>query len=119
MSDQTYKGSCHCGAVQYEVTMPPPEKAFACNCSICSRTGSLMAFVQEGAFKRLGRKDATTDYQFGKKNIHHEFCSTCGVRSYAHGRGKDGAPMYMINMRCLAGIDPTKRPVETFDGASL
>src|SRR5262245_39018423 len=89
MSDQTYKGSCHCGAVQYEVTMPPPQKAFACNCSICSRTGSLMAFVKEGAFRQLGRTNATTDYQFAKKNIHHEFCSTCGVRPYARGRGKD------------------------------
>src|SRR5689334_503837 len=99
MSDHTYKGSCHCGAVQYEVAMAPPEKAFACNCSICARTGSLMAFVKADAFKRIG-EGGTTDYQFGKKSVHHEFCSTCGVRPYAHGRGKDGAAMYMINLRC-------------------
>lgn len=119
MSEQTYQGSCHCGAVRYEVSLTPPAKAYACNCSICARTGSLMAFVPQSAFKRLAGEGATTDYQFGKKNVHHEFCSKCGVRPYAHGTGKDGKVSYMINLRCLADLDPTKLPVETFDGASL
>jgi len=48
MSDpKTYEGSCHCGAVRYQVTMAPPEKAYACNCSICARAGWLLAFVPE------------------------------------------------------------------------
>src|SRR5688572_13252252 len=117
MSEQTYKGSCHCGAVAFEVTMAPPAKAYACNCSICARTGSLMAFVPKTAFKRTRGEGSTTDYQFGKKSVHHEFCSTCGVRPYAHGTGKDGAISYMINLRCLADFDASKLAVENFDGA--
>ena len=45
-----YTGSCHCGAVRYQVAMAPPAKAFACNCSICSRNGWLLTFVDEAAF---------------------------------------------------------------------
>jgi hypothetical protein len=59
------------------------------------------------------------DYQFGKKNTHHFFCKTCGVRSFSRGKGQDGKEWLAVNMRCFAGIDPTALPVETFDGAAL
>ncbi len=42
METKTYEGGCHCGAVQYEVTIEPPTKAYNCNCSICSRAGWLL-----------------------------------------------------------------------------
>jgi hypothetical protein len=116
---QTYPGSCHCGAVRFEVTMTPPEKAFACNCSICSRAGYLLAFVPRDAVRVLSGEEAQTDYQFGKKIVHHLFCRTCGVRSFSHGTDREGKPTAAINMRCLTGIDPTKLPIHTFDGASL
>ena len=75
-----YEGSCHCGAVKFEVTMAPPTKAFACNCTMCSRAGWLLAFAKDDTFKILHGEDAVTDYQFGKKKIHHVFCKTCGTR---------------------------------------
>jgi hypothetical protein len=115
---KTYRGSCHCGAVSYDVTMAPPEKAFACNCSICRRTGALLAFVPNEAFKLVTGETAMTDYQFGKKSIHHQFCTTCGVRAFAHGTDGTKA-MVAINMRCLAGLDAANLPVEMFDGASI
>jgi hypothetical protein len=116
---QSYAGSCHCGAVRYEVTMAPPQKAFACNCSICSRAGWLLAFVPEESFRLLAGEGELGDYQFGKKHIHHVFCRTCGVRSFSRGAGKDGKTTFAVNVRCLAGLDATALPVETFDGASL
>ncbi len=39
-----YKGSCHCGKVAFEVEGELNE-AMACNCSMCSRKGSLLWFV--------------------------------------------------------------------------
>ncbi len=116
---ETYEGSCHCGAVKFEVAMPLPTKAFACNCSICSRAGWLLAFAKGDAFKLLAGDDAVTDYQFGKKKIHHVFCKTCGIRAYSRGTDKDGAPTAAINLRCVARVDAAALPVETFDGASL
>lgn len=62
-----YTGSCHCGAVHYEVDATI-DKAMECNCSICSKKGSLMAFVPANAFHLLQGKEALTDYQFNKKS---------------------------------------------------
>jgi hypothetical protein len=116
---KTYAGSCHCGAVRYEVTMAPPQKAIACNCSICSRTGWLLAFVPAASFRLIAGEGQLGDYQFNKKHIHHHFCRTCGVRSFSRGEGKDGTPMYSVNLRCLKDFDASALPVQTFDGAAL
>lgn len=113
-----WQGGCHCGAVRYEVTMPPPTKAMACNCSICSRAGWLLAFVPATSFRLLSGEDALTDYQFGKKHVHHVFCRVCGVRSFSRGESPDGKASVAVNLRCLAGFDATALPVHTFDGAS-
>ena len=121
MSDQTktYQGSCHCQAVRYEVTMAPPDKGFACNCSICSRSGWLLTFVPSSAFRLLSGEGELVDYQFGRKHLHHTFCRVCGVRPFSRGTSKDSGETVAVNLRCLAGIDLTKLPVETFDGALL
>jgi hypothetical protein len=114
----TYTGGCHCGAVRYRVTMAL-EGAMTCNCSICSRVGSMLAFVPASAFELLSGEDALTDYQFGKKNIHHLFCSRCGIKSFGRGRGPDGVEMVAINVRCLDGVDLDAIPTRRFDGRSL
>lgn len=119
MSAQTYDGSCHCGAVRFEVTMAAPTKAFACNCSICSRVGWLLAFTPANTFRLLSGENELTDYQFAKKHIHHFFCRTCGIRSFSRGADKSGKETFAVNLRCLKGIDAASLPVETFDGASI
>ena len=115
---RTYQGGCHCGQVRYEVSTDL-EKVVACNCSICSRAGYLLTFVPPEQFKLHSGEAAQTDYQFGKKNIHHQFCSTCGVRSFASGKTPKGGNMYAINVRCLEGVDVNVLKPTPFDGASL
>lgn len=115
---KTYEGGCHCGAVRYQVKAAL-ERVIECNCSICSKTGALLAFVPAERFTLLSGGDEVTDYQFGKKHIHHTFCPTCGIRSYAHGKGQDGATMFAINVRCLDGVDPGSLAVDKYDGKSL
>lgn len=117
MAEQQYSGSCHCGKVSYDVNMDLDAQVIACNCSICGRTGSLLAFAPEANFTLKSGEDALTDYQFNKKKIHHLFCSTCGVRSFARG-SMGGKTVYAVNTRCLAGVDPTKLNVKFHDGAS-
>jgi len=117
-SSKTYRGSCHCGQVRFEV-QADLAGVVACNCSICGRVGHLLTFVPEEQFKLLAGAKAQTDYQFNKKNIHHLFCSTCGVRCFGHGTGPNGEPMYAVNVRTLEGVDLDALQVTKFDGKSL
>ena len=94
------------------------EGAMTCNCSICSKTGTLLTFVPASRFRLTRGEDALTDYQFGKRSIHHLFCSRCGVRSFARGRGPDGAETAAVNVRCLDDVDLAAVPLRRFDGRS-
>jgi hypothetical protein len=114
---QNYSGGCQCGKVRYDVAMELGE-VISCNCSRCSRLGSLLAFAPAQDFKLITGDDATTEYQFNKHVIHHLFCSTCGVQSFARGRRPDGIEMVAINVRCLDGVDLDALKVRKFDGRS-
>jgi hypothetical protein len=117
---KTYAGSCHCGKVTYDVTLPEDLGTLtSCNCSICARTGARLTFVPASQFTLRSGEDALTDYTFNKKRIHHLFCATCGVRSFARGAAPDGREMVAINVRCLEGVDAEAIPVKRFDGKSL
>jgi hypothetical protein len=101
---KTYTGGCHCQSVRYEVEADL-SRAITCNCSICSKTGTILSFVPEEQFKLLSGEDRLVDYQFNTKNIHHLFCSVCGIRSFTRGTGLDGKRMCGINIRCLDDVD--------------
>jgi hypothetical protein len=111
----TYNGGCHCGNVRYRIEADISE-ALSCNCSICSKTGGLLTFVPAESFTLTSGEGRLTDYQFNKKNVHHLFCPTCGIRSFATGTGRDGKQMYMVNVRCLDGFEYDKLPVNHYDG---
>jgi hypothetical protein len=111
-----YVGGCHCGKVRYRVTTDLSKPVVACNCSICSRTGTLLTFVPAAQFRLEQGEDALTDYQFNRNIIHHLFCSTCGIRSFARGKAPDGSDTVAINVRCLEGVDPQSLNVTHYDG---
>jgi hypothetical protein len=118
MGEAKHLGGCHCGRVRYEVTFDLAEPAITCNCSICGRSGSMLRFVPEGAFKLLSGADVLTDYRFNTKVINHQFCSVCGIKAFASGKGKDGADMRAINVRCLDDVDVHQIPTRQIDGKS-
>lgn len=113
-----YKGSCHCGKVAFEVE-GDLNGAVACNCSICSRKGSLLWFVPREQLRVLTSEADIATYKFNNNVIKHRFCPVCGIHPYAEGSDPQGNPMAAINIRCLDGIDPEKVPVQQFDGRSL
>jgi hypothetical protein len=117
--EKTYEGGCHCGAVRWSVRMAPPPMAFAGNCSICKRAGWLLAFAPGASFQLVRGDDVLGDYQFGRKNIHHHFCKTCGIRSFSRGTDAKGEPTAAINLRCIDDLDATALPVESFDCAKM
>ena len=60
---QKYQGSCHCGAVRFEIETDFPELTM-CNCSICRKKNALMVKVPETRFALLSGGEALTEYQF-------------------------------------------------------
>jgi hypothetical protein len=115
---KSYQGSCHCGKIRYRVEVDLGGTLVTCNCSICKRTGTVLTFVGANRFTLEQGESALTDYQFNRKVIHHLFCSTCGVRSFARGTGPDGNPMVAVNVRCLEGVDLGSLRTQEYDGAS-
>jgi hypothetical protein len=104
--------------VRFDVSADLTQVA-ACNCSICSKKGWLLAFVPADRFTLRAGDTGLTDYQFNKHHIHHLFCSTCGVSAFSRGKGPGGNETVSINVRCLDGVDATAFPVKNFDGKSL
>jgi len=111
---KTHHGGCHCGAVRYRVDIDLSKPVTQCNCSICSRTGTLLSFVPANAFTLEKGEGSLTDYQFNRKNIHHLFCKSAAS---ARSRAASG-PMVAINTRCLDEVDATTLNVQHFDGKS-
>jgi hypothetical protein len=116
---KTYRGQCHCGGVKFQVTMARPEKIYDCNCSICSKAGWALTFVPAETFVLEVGSELQRDYQFGKKHLHHPFCTVCGVRAFSKGTGPDGKDVVAVNLNCLIGFDSKGIAMEAFDGAAL
>lgn len=115
---RTFHGSCHCGAIEIELT-DDLSRLYAGNCSICRRAGWILAFPKQENLRILKGERATTDYQFGKKNVHHTFCATCGVRVFSRGKNKAGEEVYVVNVRCLDGVDVSALAPKPVDCAAL
>jgi len=115
---KTHTGSCHCGAVRYRVTIDLTKPVISCNCSMCGRSGTLLSFVPATQFELLSGEDALRDYLFNKHAIHHLFCTTCGIKSFARGLARDGTPTVAVNVRCLEEVDLDALNVQKSDGRS-
>ena len=113
-----YKGSCHCGRIAYEVE-GELKQVMACNCSICSRKGSLLWFVPRDKLRLTTPEDAASTYLFNKHVIKHRFCPVCGIHPYAEGVDPKGNAVGAINVRCLEGVDLDSLEVRHFDGRAL
>lgn len=112
------KGSCHCGRIAFEVDGELTGVA-ACNCSICSRRGSLLWAVPRDGLRLLTPEDGAATYGFGRETIAHRFCPTCGIHPYAEDAGTGGGRTAYVNVRCLQDVDPASVPAVSFDGRSM
>jgi hypothetical protein len=114
MSQVTHKGSCHCGAVSYEVDADEDLRVTECNCSICSRSGYLHLIVDKEQFRLLSGKDKLTEYTFDTHEAKHLFCKTCGIKSFYIPRSHPEG--YSVNVRCLDDSTIRSMHIEQFDG---
>lgn len=108
-----YKGSCHCGAVTFEVEAPEVIEADHCNCSICTKSGFLHLIVPLAKFKLLSGQESLTTYTFNTGVAKHTFCKICGIKPFYTPRSNpDGID---INVHCLDTPD-LKVNITEFDG---
>jgi hypothetical protein len=113
-----HKGSCHCGAVAYEVESDL-ERVIECNCTHCSRKGYLLTFVPRPALRIAQGESELSTYTFNTHNIKHRFCKTCGCAPFGEGRRPNsGEEMAAINVRCLEDVDLAMLDIVPVDGRS-
>ena len=108
-----YKGGCHCGQVQFEVTTDL-DSVIDCNCSICTKKGFLHLIVDPAQFRLFTPEPVLSLYQFNTNTAKHYFCSVCGIHSYYVPRSHPNK--IDVNVRCLEGIDLQKLTIQQFNG---
>ena len=84
MSEAGVKGSCHCGAVRLRVPHAP-EWVGSCNCSLCTKTGWLVAYYPDEAVTVEGE---TVAYIWGDRMIGIHHCPICGLRHPLEDAGR-------------------------------
>jgi hypothetical protein len=112
---ETHRGSCHCGAVRFEIDTDLTY-LIECNCSICTKKGALMHGVDPSRFRLLAGQDELTLYQFGTRTARHYFCRHCGIFTY--GNPRIDPRLVVVNARCLDGVDIADPKIKrvAFDG---
>jgi hypothetical protein len=116
---QTYRGSCHCGAVRFEAELDLTQPSYRCNCSICRRTRFWPAVATPEGFRLLAGEAELTQYLFNTRKNQHYFCRRCGVRAFGIGTDTPMGMMYGVNLGCLEGVSEeelSRIPVTCVDG---
>jgi len=112
------EGSCHCGKIAF-VLEGEVGPVIDCNCSLCRRRGSLLAFFPRSALRLETPEDDIATYTFNAHAIRHRFCPTCGCAPYGEGIDPGtGVATVAVNVRCLPGVDLSALDRLPFDGAS-
>lgn len=124
---ETYKGSCHCGRVRFEVDVDI-DHVRVCDCSICRRRGALIHRVPDSAVRMLTPLEELTLYQWHTLTAEDYFCPTCGILPFRRPRtrtapeaeqGMEPFTGWAINVRCLEGIDLDAIPIKRVFGSRL
>jgi hypothetical protein len=101
---QTYRGSCHCGAVRFETELDLEQSTYRCNCTICRRTRFWPAVAGANSFRLLAGQSELTKYLFNTRKNEHWFCKHCGVRAFGVGTDTPIGKMFGVNVMCLEGV---------------
>jgi hypothetical protein len=121
MTLKTYRGSCHCGAVRFEVELDLTQPTYRCNCSICRRTRFWAAVAREEGFRIVAGEGELTMYLFNTRKNQHWFCRHCGVRAWGIGTETPIGRMVGVNLGCLTDVSDAELarvPITYVDGAA-
>ena len=122
-----YSGSCHCGAVKFEVEATI-DHVRECDCSICYRRGTLNFRVSSESLTLLTPWEELSLYQWGSMTAKDYFCRRCGIlpfRTPAHPTpaeieaGVEPFDGWAVNVRCLDKIELDKLPRKQIRGKDI
>ena len=114
MQKIVHRGSCHCGAVRFEVRAPARVTVQRCNCSMCSKAAFLHLIVPGADFTLVQGREQLATYTFNTGVARHLFCRECGVKSFYVPRSNpDG---WSVNLRCIDEGTIEHVTLEDFDG---
>lgn len=113
---QTYQGSCHCGAVRFEVDMNL-DHVRVCDCTLCRKRGALNHRVAPEDLRIKTPLRDLTLYQWHTKTAKDYFCPTCGILPFR--RPRTAPSLWTINVRCLDDVDLASIPVDAVPGSKL
>lgn len=107
------KGSCHCGAVTFELH-EKPEFLLECNCSICRRLSTHWAYSQKIGITLNAPEGSTHAYVWGDKELAFHSCKVCGCTT--HWAAVDGS-RFAVNCKLADAGSLSDIPIRHFDGA--
>jgi hypothetical protein len=117
MGEKTQVGSCHCGAVRFEVDVAPDARVSRCNCTICRRTAVTSTVVKPAAFRLLAGKGNLSEYQWGARISKRFFCKTCGIHCFGPGHLPElGGDYVSVNLSCVDGLELDEAKIVYWDG---
>jgi hypothetical protein len=110
-------GACHCGAVQFTVTLTEGfASARRCTCSICRMRGAVAVTSTPDQFRITRGEDKLATYRFNTRVAEHHFCSVCGI--YTHHKRRSNPKQLGVNVACLEGVSPFDfAEVVVYDGS--
>ena len=119
------KGSCHCGATQFEVSAAP-ENVTRCTCSFCSKRGALWAYYTPAEFKLLTARDRVSTYQWQHLHGPPSLLRDLRLRhllarapDWSTGKPDFDNPRIGVNARLFDDFDLDAVEVVTIDGKNL
>ena len=110
------EGSCHCGAVRFELARTP-EWLTACNCSVCRRLGALWAYGDASEVSLICKPDATSGYVWGDRTLAFHSCRTCGCTTHWQSLQPDRSTRMGVNCRLTDPEVIASLRIRRFDGA--
>lgn len=113
---QTLHGSCHCGALRFEVDADLSRGGSRCNCSVCTKLAAFGGMVKPEAFRVLCDESELGQYRFGPVSTRY-FCKKCGTHCYGRGNLPElGGEFVGFSYNTIDGLELSELPVIYWDG---
>jgi hypothetical protein len=113
---KTYKGSCHCGKISFEVEIDL-DHVRVCDCTVCTKRGALNHRVEESDIRIFTPLDDVIQYKWYTLRATDYICPVCGILPFRHPN--DRPELWTVNVRCLNGVDLDAIPRKPVHGSRL